>query len=309
MAPEAHCRVNGGSANAAMEMHQIRYFLAVCETLNFTRAAEQCHVTQPALTRAIQKLEDELGGLLFRRERHLTHLTDLGRLMRPQLEQVWRQTEAAKTTAKSFLKLEDAALNVGLMCTIGPLRGIGFLNTFQRDNPGIDVTLLEGVPGQLSELLHQGSLDVAVMAQPGPFDERFDVHPLYREHFVIAFPPGHRFEVQNAIRFKDVHGEAYLRRINCEYFDQLDAIAGQLGISTRIAYRSEREDWIQTMVMAGMGICFTPEYSVVVPGLQMRRVIDPEVFRDVALVTMSGRRFSPAVAAFVRAIKSYRWPE
>ena len=292
-----------------MEMHQIRYFLAVCETLNFTRAAENCNVTQPALTRAIQKLEDELGGLLFRRERHLTHLTDLGRLMRPQLEQVWRQTEAAKTTAKSFLKLEDAALNIGLMCTIGPLRGIGFLNTFRTSYPGIDVTLLEGVPGQLSELLHQGSLDVAVMAQPGPFDERFDVHPLYREHFVIAFPPGHRFEVQNAISFKDVHGEAYLRRINCEYFDQLDAIAGQLGISTRIAYRSEREDWIQTMVMAGMGICFTPEYSVVVPGLQMRRVIDPEVFRDVALVTMSGRRFSPAVAAFVRAIKSYRWPE
>ena len=165
-----------------MEMHQIRYFLAVCETLNFTRAAEHCNVTQPALTRAIQKLEEELGGLLFRRERHLTHLTDLGRLMRPQLEQIWQQTEAVKTTAKSFLKLEDAALNVGLMCTIGPLRGIGFLNDFQHAHPGIDVTLLEGVPGKLAELLHEGSLDVAVMAQPGPFDERFDVHPLYREH-------------------------------------------------------------------------------------------------------------------------------
>ena len=292
-----------------MEMHQIRYFLAVCETLNFTRAAENCNVTQPALTRAIQKLEEEFGGLLFRRERHLTHLTDLGRLMRPQLEQVWSRTEVAKTTAKSFLKLEDAALNVGLMCTIGPLRGIGFLNTFQRDNPGIDVTLLEGVPDKLSELLHAGSLDIAVMAQPGPFDERFNVHPLYREYFVIAFPPGHRFEAQNAVSFKDIHGEAYLRRINCEYFDHLDAIAGQLGISTRIAYRSEREDWIQTMVMAGMGISFTPEYSIVVPGLQARRVIDPEVSREVCLITMSGRRFSPAVATFVRAIKAYSWPE
>jgi LysR family transcriptional regulator, hydrogen peroxide-inducible genes activator len=58
-----------------MEMHQIRYFLAVCDTLNFTRAAQQCNVSQPALTRAIQKLEEALGGLLFRRERHLTHLT------------------------------------------------------------------------------------------------------------------------------------------------------------------------------------------------------------------------------------------
>ena len=291
-----------------MEMHQIRYFLAVCETLNFTRAAEHCNVTQPALTRAIQKLEDELGGLLFRRERHLTHLTDLGRLMRPQLEQIWQQTEAVKTTAKSFLKLEDAALNLGLMCTIGPLRGIGFLNEFQHAHPGIGVTLLEGVPSKLSELLHEGSLDVAVMAQPGPFDERFDVYPLYREHFVIAFPPGHRFEAQNAIRFKDVRDETYLRRISCEYRDHLGEIGRSLGVSVKVAFRSEREDWIQTMVMAGMGICFMPEYSTVVPGLQTRRVVDPEVVREVALVTVAGRRFSPAVAAFVRAIKAYPWP-
>ena len=164
------------------------------------------------------------------------------------------------------------------MCTIGPLRGIGFLNDFQHAHPGIDVTLLEGVPGKLGELLHEGSLDVAVMAQPGPFDERFDVHKLYREHFVIAFPPGHRFEAQNAIRFKDVQDETYLRRINCEYRDHLGAISAAVsGSACKIAYRSEREDWIQTMVMAGMGICFMPEYSTVVPGLQTRRVVDPEV--------------------------------
>jgi LysR family hydrogen peroxide-inducible transcriptional activator len=66
---------------SCMEMHQVRYFLAVADTLNFTRAAEQCHVSQPALTRAIQQLEEELGGLLLRRERKLTHWTDFGRLI------------------------------------------------------------------------------------------------------------------------------------------------------------------------------------------------------------------------------------
>ncbi|MCB9960143.1 MAG: LysR family transcriptional regulator [Rhodospirillaceae bacterium] len=290
-----------------MEMHQIRYFLAVAETLNFTRAAERCNVTQPALTRAIQKLEDEFGGLLFRRERQLTHLTDLGRLVKPQLDRIWQDTEATKSTARNFLKLEDAPLNIGLMCTIGPMRGIGFLNDFRTANPGIEVTLLEGVPAKLAELLTEGAIDVAVMAQADDFSDQFNVHPLYREHFTIAFPPGHRFAAANAVQYRDIHGETYLRRLNCEYWDHLRSISMSMGVQVRVAYRSEREDWIQTMVMAGMGICFLPEFSVLLPGLQTRRVIDPEVTRDVSLVTVPGRRFSPAVATFVRAIKAYGW--
>jgi LysR family hydrogen peroxide-inducible transcriptional activator len=291
-----------------MEMHQIRYFLAVSETLNFTRAAEQCNVTQPALTRAIQKLEDELGGLLFRRERHLTHLTDLGRLMQPQLEQIWNHTEAVKTTTKSFLKLEHAALNLGLMCTIGPLRGISFLNHFRGRHPGIEITLLEGVPTKLSQMLYDGEIDLAVMAQPEPFDERAVVHPLYREHFVLAFPAGHRFEALDAVRITDVAGETYLARINCEYQDYINGLCQERGIELKIGYRSEREDWIQTMVMAGMGICFTPEFSPILPGLVTRPVIEPEIVREVSLVTVAGRRFSPAVAVFVQAIDRYAWP-
>src|ERR1041385_7569275 len=92
---------------ATVEMHQIRYFLAVCETLNFTRAAEACHVSQPSLTRAIKALEDEFGGPLFRRERNNTHLTGLGEMMRPHLSQVLIETDAAKERAKSFARLDD----------------------------------------------------------------------------------------------------------------------------------------------------------------------------------------------------------
>src|SRR5579863_6449192 len=80
------------STSCAMQMNQIRYFVAVCETQNFTRAAQKCNVTQPALTRGIRTLEAELGGFLFRRERGATHLTDLGRLMRPLLETIQQQS-------------------------------------------------------------------------------------------------------------------------------------------------------------------------------------------------------------------------
>lgn len=292
-----------------MEMHQIRYFLAVARELNFTRAAERCNVTQPALTRAIQKLEEELGGLLFRRERSLTHLTDLGQLMRPHLEQVLKEAETATSTAQSFLKLKDAPLNLGIMCTVGPMRFVGFLNRFRTENPGIELSMAEETPARLAELLMEGKLDIAVMAQPGSFDERFVVQRLYRERFVVAFPPGHRFEQRNALTVEDIAGESYLSRINCEYRDHLRSLCSERQVEIRVTYRSEREDWIQTMVTAGLGICFLPEFSPVLPGLRCRPLIDPEVARDVSLVTVAGRRYSPAVATFIRAIRAYRWPE
>ena len=101
-----------------MEMHQVRYFLAAARTLNFTRAAEECNVTQPSLTRAIQKLEEEFGGLLFRRERALTHLTDLGRLMLPHLERTYEAAQAAKALAKGVGKATVAPLNLGMAATV-----------------------------------------------------------------------------------------------------------------------------------------------------------------------------------------------
>ncbi|HJS30446.1 MAG TPA: LysR family transcriptional regulator [Alphaproteobacteria bacterium] len=292
-----------------MEMHQVRYFLAVCDTLNFTRAAEACNVTQPALTRAIQKLEEELGGLLFRRERSATHITDLGRLMKPHLETVLHQTEAARTTAQSFLRLEEAPLNVGVMCTIGPLRFVDFLSHFHHDNPGIDLALKESVPAQLSDLLAEGTLDVAVMAQPDAFGERFDIKQLYRERFVVGFAPGHRFEAMNAVPLAQLHGEAYLARLNCEYRDHIRGLREATGAQVRYAFRSEREDWIQIMAAAGLGFCVIPEFSPVIPGLVTRPIIDPEIEREVSVVTVAGRRFSPAVAKFVQQMRKHKWPD
>ena len=123
-----------------MEIHQVRYFLALCETLNFTRAAESCNVSQPALTRAVHKLEEELGGLLLRREHNLTHLTDFGRLVRPHLEQMMAQAEAAKSTAMHFLRMDSAPINLGVMCTVGPMRFMSFLAEFRAAHRGCEVT-------------------------------------------------------------------------------------------------------------------------------------------------------------------------
>jgi LysR family hydrogen peroxide-inducible transcriptional activator len=292
-----------------MEMHQIRYFLAVCETLNFTRAAERCNVTQPALTRAVQKLEEELGGLLFRRERKLTHMTDLGLLVRPQLESVLKQSDQARTAAQSFLQLRDAPLRLGVMCTIGPVRFVSFLSRFGADHPGVEVSLTESIPDALINMLMEGALDVAITTEPEEPNERLDFRKLYDERFVVAFPPGHRYEAMAEVPIKEIQGESYLSRANCEYYERLETALEEQMVEVEDVFRSEREDWIQIMVMAGMGICFMPEYSAVLPGLMARPITNPPVSRTIHLATVAGRRFSPAVATFIKAIDRYHWPE
>ncbi len=289
-----------------MELHEVRYFLAACESMNFHRAAEQCHVTQPALTRAIQKLEAELGGHLFRRDRSGVQLTDFGRLMRPHLEEVLGRTRNAQQVARSFLRLEAAPLTLGVMCTIGPLRFVGFLNAFREQHPGVELSLVESVPPRLTELLLEGKLDIALLAQPGAFDPRLMAEPIYRERFGLAFAAGHPFEQRNTLHVSDVRGETYLSRINCEFRDQLAELCGSYGVNINRGFRSEREDWIMAMVAAGMGICFLPEYSATHPGIR-HRLVEPEVEREVSLVSVRGRAFSPVIVSFMDAVRSYDW--
>jgi DNA-binding transcriptional LysR family regulator len=293
----------------AVELHEIRYFLALGKTLNFTKAAEMCNVSQPALTRAIQKMEDELGGLLFSRERNNTHLTELGRMLEPHLTEVLTRTQAAKETANRFLRLDSAQLRLGVMCTIGPVLFVSFLSRFRADNPGIEITLTEAVPNRLCDLLVKGELDVALIARPDGFAAPLQPQPLYRERFVIACSAGHPFARRNAVRVAELDGQDYLARINCEFFDTLRDTCHANGSHMLGAFRSEREDWILTMVAAGMGVCFLPEYSNTIPGVISRPVIEPSIAREVCLVTVAGRRWSSPVSAFVRAVKQYRWPE
>jgi DNA-binding transcriptional LysR family regulator len=289
-----------------MEHYQVRYFQALCETLNFTRAAEKCNVSQPSLTRAIQNLEGELGGPLFHRERQNTHLTELGRTMRPYLEEVMAQTEAAKERARQFVKLKDAPLSIGVMCTIGPKKLLPLFTEFQSRYPGVDIAFRDARAQVLQEMLIQGELDVAIFGIPDEIDTRYHAMALFDERFVIAFAPGHRFEPLSAVRLRDFNGERYVSRANCEYGDYMRALAAKQGVEPIRPYRSERDDWIQVMALAGLGFTFIPEFAITVSGLEVRPLIEPEVQRTVNVVTVRGRPHSPAVGAFVRTAMACR---
>lgn len=290
-----------------MELHQIRYFLAVCDAMNFTRAAERCHVSQPSLTRAIKNLEDELGGALFRRERRLTHMTDLGRLMRPHLQQVYSSTLAAKEEAEKFGTLEKAPLRIGIMCTISPARLVRLIALVEERIPNLELFLREDKGSVLVDEMMAGEMDAAILGLPN-LPDRLDATELYSERYVVAFPPGHRFEQLNAVRMSEMTGENYLQRINCEFSEYFATCGVERPFTNlNIRYRSEREEWIQAMILAGLGCAFMPEYMPLFPGLSTRILTDPEVKRNISLVTVAGRQFTPATRMFVQLVRAYDW--
>ena len=291
-----------------MEMHQVRYFLAVCDELNFTRAAEKCNVAQPSLTRAIKLLEEELGGPLFHRERANTHLSELGRMIKPHLEQVYEQAQRAKREALDFSKLKHTVLKLGIMCTIAPDQIVELIAAVGAHHRGIELELSDANAWELQERLVTGDLEIAIYCLPGKEpDERLHVLPLFREQIVAAIHPGHRLAGQNAIRVQDLNGECYIHRTNCEFAGYADPIFAAQSTKCTPVYWSERDDWTLAMVAAGIGWAFMPINSVKHPGVAARPIVEPEFWRDVNLATVRGRPHSPAVGALVREAMRIRW--
>jgi DNA-binding transcriptional LysR family regulator len=291
-----------------MEMHQVRYFLAVAQELNFSRAAEKCNISQPSLSRAIQQLEGELGGPLFHRERHLTHLTDLGEMVRPHLETVYEAAIKAKRLSQDLSQLKRVPLKLGIMSTISPDEIVDLIAALKMRHEGLELRLCDANAKELRERLLNGDLEVVICALPGEgLDERTHVMPLFQEQMVIAIHRGHRLASEGAFPVKELNGESYIHRMNCEFAGYADHILMEKGVTCTPTYWSERDDWTLAMVAAGLGFAFMPENAAKHPGVVALPVIEPEFWRTVNLVTVRGRRYSPGVGALVREAMRKEW--
>jgi len=299
--------VCGCTDGARVELYQIRYFLALCETLNFARAAERCNVSQPSLTRAVQKLEQELGGLLIRRERRRTHLTELGELVRPMLKEVLSHSLGTVAAAREHARLDKTVLRLGIIPSIGPVRLAPFLTAFAADHRDIELTLVEAPLLRLNDLLLGGHLDAAVVAYVNRPDRRFHYSRLYRERIVVVAPKGHRFEQAEVVRLRDLQEESLLFRTSCDMGDFLLESCRQQGFEPRIIYRSAREDWVQTMVASGFGVTVMPEFTRTDTATLARPLAEPDLVRRLSLVTVAARRQERSLTAFVRAIRAQCW--
>jgi len=199
-------------------------------------------------------------------------------------------------------------VRLGVMSSIGHVRFARFLAQFERDHEGVELSVSEDTVARLKARLHDGEIDLAVLNPLDGLGDDFHARELYKERYIVIFPPDHPLGERNAIKLGDLSGEPYVDRLACEMREMVTAVCEERNIDLYARFRSEREDWVQAMVLARIGFAFMPEYSVSLPGLLQRPLIEPEVERRICLVTVPGRPFSPAVQAFVRSIQNFSWP-
>lgn len=291
-----------------MEMFQVRYALAAVRLLNFTKAAAECNVSQPALTKAIRTFEEELGAPLFHREAKRIVLSDFGRSLLPHFQNIIEEAVATRTLADNFRLLKKVPIRLGVMSTVGPVRLSRFLAKFQKEHQGVEIAVSEAPADELKAKLENVELDLAVMNTLGNLRDGFSAHELYKERYVVIFPPDHRLAMLNAVKLSDLSGEPYVDRLSCEMREIVMGVCRDKNVNLYARFRSEREDWVQAMVLARIGFAFMPECSVTLPELLQRPLIEPEVTRVISLVNVPGRQYSPATAAMARAAQSFDWP-
>lgn len=282
-----------------MEMHQIRYFLAVCSEHNFTRAAKLCHVSQPSLTRAIKLLEAELGGVLFRRERAHSNLTELGEIVRPHLQRVWDQSFAAIANAQEFSATSRCRLRIGVMCGIGPRLPVDLLARMRMRHDSIELEIVDGPAHALETQLGSGRLAAAIISKPQKPDTRLSGLPLLHERIMIAMPAGHRLAGRRSLRVADLAGECVIRRSGCEHGERLARTLQQSRTSCPIALDSLRDDFALALVARGFGLALLPEHSIDHPGVVARPLADGEFWREIGLFTSNDHPRSEGLEALL----------
>jgi DNA-binding transcriptional LysR family regulator len=290
-----------------MEMHQVRYFLALSRTLNFTRAAEECHVAQPSLTRAIKQLEEELGAELFRRERNLTHLTEFGHRMLPMLQQCYDSAASAKALATSLKKGAVAPLSIAISTAVDLVLLVPDLTELIRAFKGLELRFLRGTREQVVDWLKKGDVEVAVAGRLDETWDRLDTWPLFTERLCLAVSKEHALAERDKIDTAELAKERLLLRTYCEVAHEFNDFLKSRQLHEVICHKMGAEPDLVTLIEANLGIGMLPESTSRSERIRLLTIEGLDLKRTIYLYAVAGRQRSAAASALIRLMRAGDW--
>ncbi|GGE48304.1 LysR family transcriptional regulator [Agaricicola taiwanensis] len=290
-----------------MELNQIRYFLNLADTLNFTEAAMRSGVSQPTLTRAIQRLEQELGGTLVYRDGKDSRLTALGRDIQSEFAEIADREQRVRAISLNRVRGRREALTLGVVNTIAPALITGFVTHALRQMPMLELVLQPISRDEGMERLLSGQIDGCFCTDPTAGNAKIATVEMFRERLLLAMAQGHSLASQGSVSLVELSEQPYLDRLQCEFRTRVNDHLRNRAIIMIPRLRSEREDLIQQAVAEGAGVCMLPERSAIVEGLTLRPVDTLDLSRTVAFQSISGSGTAAALRQLRVLIERYVW--
>lgn len=292
-----------------MELQQLRYFLAVAKSGNFSRAAERCHVAQPSLSQQIQKLESELGEPLFERSRPTANLTLAGERLLPRALRILEEVDAATREVSSEQPLTKAKLVIAALPTIAPFLLPKIIRTFHGMFPEVELVVQEETTEVLLGQLAAREIEIGIASLPIQ-DERFATQRLFEEELLLAVAREHPLAKKRVITAHDLEQEPFilLKQGHC-LGDQVLRYCSARDLQPRVSCRGAQLQTIQGLVEAGLGISFIPQMAVPPPGQGSaihRSLSTPRPMRTIAAVWLQSRPQSRAVQEFLKVLTSLK---
>ncbi len=262
-----------------MDLYQIRYFLAITETGSFTKAAERLYVSQPSLSAGIKKLEQELGVILFERGKRRVLLTPAGQFFLKKAQNILDHYQSILHDLENFKAYPT--LKIGTLHTIRSVNLADVIGAFRAYNPNVAIELCNGYLEDLQDWLDKGDIDLALTWLRDD-DEPDTSLFLFQQGLALAVPTDHPFTQSKRIKLTQLDQQSYIERINCEFWRSNPQLFEMAGIEPHVVYSSNNEEWVISLIQAGMGVSIMPIWQGIV-GLNYVPLADLHLVRQVGL--------------------------
>jgi DNA-binding transcriptional LysR family regulator len=262
-----------------MELRDLRSFVAVAQHNNFSRAAEQLHVSQPALSEQIKKLEDELGVVLFERTSRGALLTDAGQALLPQAQTVLAQAEAAADIARTVAHGVVGTLTLGFIDSAALAILPPLIRRFLERYPHVKLRLRELGTHQQLEAVETGEIDVGIVRGP-VWNPRLAGRRIATESLLVAVPAPHPLAGADVVALGDLRDEGFITypaERHAGLYEETLRLCHAAGFDPRIVQEASEISTICAMVSAGLGVAIVPASvtALALSGVVYRPLDDP----------------------------------
>jgi len=288
----------------AVDITQLRYYLAVAELGSFSKAATRCHVSQPALSVQMQKLEVRIGKLLLNRNHRRIVPTEAGLILVRRAKEILAQVENAKCEIRNSGGIHAGKVSFGVLPTIAPYFLTHVLDSFIAGCPKTRVFVHENTTDQSLQLIESGKLDLGIVSLPIR-ENGFETETLFSEEMLLAIHPRHPLSQKRQIFTDDLRSEKFilLQEDHC-LGNQVIGFSNEHEFHPRIVFECGQVATVQSLVEAGIGISLIPKMAIKpTPTLIYRQLENPRPRRTIAVVTRGKRQQKTAVQEFLKHLR------